>query len=339
MRAVIVVIVFLFFTCLCYNQSAISNDESEIKNMDALYFDTTSGQIKATGSGGTRDVNLQQDGIQAPSVPVQPVYTAPAAPVGPTQAQLNPLLASLSSLDTILANKNSQSRGEYNRAIKGYNEQDAIDRRNYDENTVQNEQALTAGNQAALLNAANASSGLRGVLSGLGALAGSGVDVVQRLVGLAANKDTGDVRQNFETNATNLNNAWSQAEQEQRQRRQDARATLDNSLQNNKANVLTSRQGIYEQLANLYGPDLAQGGEYASKAAALAAPIANTTRATVAPYAKASSSFSPGALKSYLAGTQNLEVDTSGGGGKSATPINSPLFSNDRRKDQLAGVA
>jgi hypothetical protein len=259
------------------------------------------------------------------------------APVRPSEAQLSPLYSSLESLDEILGNKNEQSRDEYGRAVKGYNEQDALDKRAHGQNVFQNENTFTSNNQAALLNAANASSGLRGVLSSLGALAGSGKNIVQKLVGLAANSDSGAARNTFETNATNVGQAWEQAEREQRQRREDAQATLSNNLQNNRANVLTSRQSIYEKLANIFGDDFSEGKTYASKAAGLTDDIARTTRASVAPYQKASRLFSPAKLQEYLAGTQNLNVDTSGGAAEA--PINSPVYTANRRKDQLAGVA
>lgn len=254
------------------------------------------------------------------------------------QAAANPLLASLSSLDQILNNRNAQTQDEYNRALTGYNEQDALDRQAYTKNVTQNESTLTGNNQRALLNAANAGSGLKGVLSSLGGLAGSGGDVVSRLVGLAANQDTGAARETFDVNADNLNASWGQAERQQRQRREDADATLRNNRQNNEAGVLSSKQSIFEQLANLYGGDTNEGRSYASQASSLAAPIAATSRAAVAPYQAASSSFSPDALKNYLAGTQNLQVDTAGGGGEASVPVNSPLFGT-KRKDQLSGVA
>lgn len=277
-----------------------------------------------SGGGGANTNNPTSTGLGGSAVSA-----------GPSRAQLDPLLASLDSLEEILANRNAQSRGEYSRAIKGYDAQDAIDRRAYDDNVFQNENTFTSNNQAALLNAANAATGLKGVLSSLGGLAGSGVDVIRRLVGLAANDDTGAGRKTFETNATNLQNSWSQAEQNQRQRREDAEALLQNNLQNNEAGVLTSRQGIFQQLANLYGDGTSEGNSYASKAAALSAPIARTTRATVAPYQAASSLFSPGALQQYLAGTQNLNVSASSG---SEAPINSPVYST-RKREQLTGVA
>lgn len=252
------------------------------------------------------------------------------------QIRANPLLASLETLDTILGNKNAQSQAEYQRAIDSYNAQDKLDSTMHDQNVAQNEGTYSDNNFKALLSAANASSGLKGVLASIGGLAGSGVDTVRRLIGLVTNEDTNNSRQTFNTNATNLNQAWGQAEQQQRQRRSDAQATLDNSLQDNQASVLGTRQSIYQQLADVFGAGTPQGNDYAGKAASLAAPIAATTKATVAPYTAASSLFSPTALQTYLAGTQNLNASANGA---SSTPINSPVYAAGKKKDALVGVA
>jgi len=251
--------------------------------------------------------------------------------------QANPLLGSLGSLDQVLANRLAQARAEYDRAIAGYNAQDALDKQAYNDNVHTNEQNFTSGNQAALLGAANASTGLRGVLGSLGALAGSGGDVVNRLVGQAANSDLGTARNTFDTNAKALTTNYGQTEQQQRQRRADAEANFGNTEQNARADVLNSRQSILEQLANLYGAGTSRGNEYAGQATALAPQIAETSRANVAPYQAASSLYSPTTLQGYLTGTKNLNVSTDSG---TNTPINSPLYaSNNQKKDQLAGVA
>lgn len=275
--------------------------------------------------------------VQQPAVDTAAIAAARAAAAdrAAKQAAANPLFESLKTLDTIRSNKDQGSRDEFGRAIAGYDEQDALDRTNYSTNVAQNETTYTGNNQKALLNAANASTGLRGVLSSMRALGGSGIDIVKRLVGLAANSDTGASRDTFETNATNLNQSFNQAERESRQRRKDAEALLENNLKNNESTVLTTRQGILQQLANTFGAGTAEGAKYAAEAGALAAPIAATTRATIAPYQAASSLYTPAALKTYLAGTQNLDVSTTAG---SQPVINSPLFGTEK-KDKLSGVA
>lgn len=265
---------------------------------------------------------------------------APAAPAGPTSAQLAQPLAALSHLDEILGNKNSQSHDEYQKAIDSYNTTDTQDSQAHAQQVQQNEQTLAKNNQASLLNAVNSGTGLRGVLSSLGGLAGSGSDIVNRLIGLAANSDAGAARQTFDSNATNLNDAWRKTDQAEKQRRADADSLLQNNLQNNQANVLTSKQTILQKLADLFGTGDARGNDYATQAASLEPQIAATTHATVAPYQAASSLFSPGALQSYLAGTQNLNVSTAAGSptAPAGPAINSPGYAPSK-KDALSGVA
>jgi hypothetical protein len=284
---------------------------------------------------------------QATTLPNQNTFTqgnitggGGTGPVRPTAAQLAPSLASLDQLGdngTIINNKNAQSQDEYQKAIDGFATSDALDKQHYDDNTAKNETAYTNNNHSALINAANASTGLRGVLASMGALSGSGSDIVDRLVGLAANSDTGAARKDFTTNATTLNDAFDTADAASKKRITDANDTLANNKQNNEANVLTSRQAIYDKLATLFGSNSAEGNDYSTKSAALAAPIAATTRAQVSPYEKASSLYSPAALQSYLGGTQNLNVNTSGNATPSA-PINAPNYGS-ATKDKLTGVA
>lgn len=314
-----------------------------------LFYDPTTKQ-GATYNVDTHAVNAAPTAAQiaasapapaptsysAPSRYVAPAPVAPPAPVGPSKAQTDPLLASLGSLDQVLANRTAQSDAEYNKATSGYNAQDTLDKQNYDQNKQQNEHNYTADNQAALLNAADSASGLRGVLASLGALAGSGQDVIRMLVNRAANADTGSARKTFDANATTLNNEWDQTTQKEAQRRADADATHANALQNDHADVLGSRQSILQQLASLWGANTNEGKDYASQASALAPQIAATTKATVAPYQSASSLFSPASLQDYLAGTQNLKVATSG---DSTPAINSPDYGPNQKKDKLAGVA
>lgn len=265
-------------------------------------------------------------------------YTGqPLAPAGPPASVVDPLLASLDSLDTIRKNRFDAAQKRYNTAIKGYDEAFELDRANYDKQTNQNEDSLAWGRHQALLNAIRGGQGLKGVLSSLGALAGSGMDVVQRLVSNARADDQRGVDTNFQVNADNLMAAWRRAEQEDKQRRLDAKANLENEKQNARADVLNAEQKILMQLAELYGAGTAQGDQYAARASSLAPKIASTTKESIAPYAKASSLFSPAALQEYLAGTKDLNVSTS----TDQTPINSPLYSvrNDKKKDTLAGVA
>lgn len=322
-----------------------------------FYVKNNLGQVANAGSsnngGNFGGLNYRQIANPNPSQPAAPTNNTTATAtisggggnsgyVAPSEADTSPLLASLASLDTILGNKNSQSQAEHDRAIQGYDAQDKIDQDAITQNTTQNETNLTSDDWKALLNAANGATGLRGTLASIGALSGSGNDVVRHLTGLAASSDQGDARKTFDSNATSINQAAAQTSQLEKQRRADADATFENAKQNNNADVLTSKQSIFQKLADLYGTGTSQGNSYASQAASLAAPIAATTRATVAPYAASSSLYSAPALKSYLAGTQNLQASaTPASGAASSTPINSPAYvaPGSKKDATLTGVA
>jgi hypothetical protein len=263
----------------------------------------------------------------------------------PTAAQTSPLLASLASLVSILSNKTQATQDAYSSAINGYNATDATDQANISKSINDNEDQYTEADQAALLNAANAATGIRGTLSSIGGLAGSGLDVIRKLVGLAANSDTGSAKDTFTTNAGTIDSAAETTTQAEAQRRADAAATLATGIQNDNADVLNSKQTILQQLASLYGADDPTGQSYASQAAALAAPIAATTSdssGTVAPYAAGSSLYTPSALTAYLAGTHNLNTSiapVTPTPSTTGTAINSPLATSTQKKDVLTGVA
>lgn len=292
-------------------------------NVDPHTVVSTGGVGGATAGAGTGAI-------------YDPAAAARAQALAAAQAAANPVLASLGQLDTILGNKNAESQAEYDKMMAAYKEQNAADLAAKNQNVFGNEDKFTSNNHLSRSNAINAASGLRGTLSSLGALGGSGQEVLERLVGLSLNQDAGAAKENFETNAGNINTAWGQAEREQRQRNEDAGATLRNNKQNNENTIQTSRQSMYNQLANIFGADTAEGKSYAGKSAALAPAIARTTKASVAPYAKASSSYTPAALEQYLAGTQDMNVNTSG---QSTVPQNSPVFASGRERERLSGVA
>lgn len=275
----------------------------------------------------------------APAPTQNAAAVAAAQHAAAARVAANPILASLGTLDGVLNNKLTQAQQTHDQFINKYNDLDAQDHDQLNSQTEQNNSNLASNDMAALLNAAHGGQGLRAVLASLGALSGSGENILHRLVGEAANSDANAAHQTFSTNATSLNEAGKAMDSAEKNRRVDADSALFNDQQDARANVLNSRKGLYDQLANLYGTGTAEGDDYAGKSAALAPEIANTTKASVAAYQPASSLYSPQSLATYLAGTKNLSVNTSGGPETPSTPLNSPLFPSGQKKDQLPGVA
>lgn len=322
---------------MIYNPAPIFIPSAATQNAGTTYNSSLQAPAPAPASQPTAPTAAP---TQAPTTQPDTLLASNGGTAGrpaPTDAQLAPLLASLSSLTDILTNKNQNSQDEHDRAINSYNAADTLDANAHNDAVHGNEETYTGNNQAALLNAANASGGLSGVLASLHALGGSGMDVVRRLVGLAANADSGAARNTFDGNAKTIDNGWQTAVREQGQRRDDAESSLVNNKQNNEAGVLTSKQSILQQLATMFGAGTAKGDQYSADSAALSAPIAATTRASVAPYVAPSSTFSPGATQSYLAGTKNLNVTAAGP--SSSTAINAPGYNPSIKKETLSGVA
>lgn len=308
-------------------------------------------QIANLGGAQGTNTPLGAGGPVADATPAEPISAAieaqnaaaanraAAVKAAATQAAANPILASLGTLDGVLNNKLTQAQQTHDQFINKYNDLDAQDHTQLNNQTEQNNSNLASNDMAGLLNAARSGQGLRAVLASIGALSGSGQNILHRLVGEAANSDLNAAHQTFGTNATSLNEAGKAMDSAERNRRVDADSALFNDQQDARASVLNSKKTLYDQLANLFGTGTAQGDDYAGKSAALAPQIADTTKASVASYQPASSLYSPQSLSTYLAGTKNLNVNTSGGPTTPSTPLNSPLFPSGQKKDQLPGVA
>lgn len=266
-----------------------------------------------------------------------PVAAAAAEKLAAQLASEDLLLGKLSGLDDILANKQTQAQNAYAKAIQSYDDQHNIDTQRHGEQITENEQGLTKRNHAALLSAVQLAQGLRRVLGSMHALNGTGSELANRKVATIANRDLGQSNDVFDTNAKGIQTSWANAESAYKNEKENAAERLQAIKQNNQSDVLTSRQNILEQLANLFGAGTTKGDNYASKAAGLNADIVKTTRPVGMDYKEAASLYSPSQLQSYLSNTAVPTVSANAGG-PSSVPINSPLYasSDKRRQEQLA---
>ena len=259
---------------------------------------------------------------------------------GPSQAELNGVLDNIRNLDTVLANKNQTTNDTYNQAMKSYDDTFALDRQARDKAQVQNEQANTDARQAAMVQAASGGRGLRSVLASMGALGGTGLDLANQAVSREANIDIGNADKNFQTNASNLTDSWARAEDEDTKRRAEAGTIRDNTLINNAADVASSRQSMYNQLASMYDRGSSQANNYLAKATALNPDIVAGSRQSVTPYSQSRQLFAPGQLQEYLGGVRDLSVGASAApSGQAGSPVNSPLFGQSQDKRRQLGVA
>lgn len=309
---------------------------SEGKAMNGSLINAVIDSISNGSLGGTSGSSGGGGGGGYASAQAQAQARADAA----RRAEVDAILSSMGTLDSVLANRNQTTNDTYNQAVRSYDDTFALDRQARDKSQVQNEQANTDARQAAMVQAAAGGRGLRSVLASMGALGGTGLDLANQAVSREANIDIGNADKNFQTNAGNITDSWARAEDEDRRRRAEATTIRDNSLTNNAADVAASRQSMYNQLAGMYDRGSAEANSYLAKASALNPQIAAGSRQAVAPYAKSQQLFAPGKLQEYLGGVRDLSVGASAApSGQTSSPVNSPLFGQSEDKRRQIGVA
>lgn len=253
-----------------------------------------------------------------------------------TSAARNATLGQIGSLDTQLDNLNRTAQSQYDQLLGRYNEEDALAAAEYERQKASNENTRSSGISQSLAAAAQGGRGLRSSLAAMGALGGTGSVLANRAVAQSANKDVGGVNETFDTNAGNLNTAWSTTEQDQRNRKSEASQSLENSRLKNAGSVASQRQNLFRDMASFF-EQAGNKGEAANWLSRLSGenPAIERAALTKTPeWQNKSAAFSPQALKSYLAGAQNMGVET--GRGNSGLTMNSPLFAQSRRREEYA---
>ena len=252
-------------------------------------------------------------------------YKDTTAARGATQQSIN-------ALDTASANNLAAIMANYQRILQQYQDEEAINKQNYNEQVASNEQTRENTIQAALLAAAQGGRGLRSTLASVGAFNGDGVKLARRAVADSANKDIGAGNETFDKNATQLYTAYATTQRDEKNRRAEAEAAKANEERAAKSAALKEKQSLYEKMAGLWA-DAGNNGEanrYLGLVGSLAPEIANYAGANTASYTPRSVLYNPGQLSSYLAGANDMTVKTSGGNNKSST-----LYTTTRKREEL----
>lgn len=245
--------------------------------------------------------------------------------------------ASLNALDPVLTNRLADEDVAYGNLIGTYDAEVGAQRGKLDEQVVGNEKALSTGNQAAMLAAAQGGRGLRATLAAMGALGGTGAVLADRAIMDSANKDLGGARENFDVNAKTLQTAWGDFEDSDKKRRIEAETVRTSNKKAVESDVLTQRQKLLQDMAGLW-EQAGNTGEYnrlMGDATGLTPQIAAKSAPRMA-YTPTEASYSPGKLDSYLAGAQNMQVGRKAGGVGASTALNNPLyaFTGSKEKDK-----
>jgi hypothetical protein len=237
----------------------------------------------------------------------------------------------------VLSNRLADEDVAYSNLMGVYDTERGVEKGKFDEQVISNERALSAGNQAAMLAAAQGGRGLRATLAAMGALGGTGAVLADRAIMDSANKDLGGARENFDVNAKTLQTAWGDFEDSDKKRRREAETVKTGNKKAVEADVLTQRQKLLQDMAS-YWEQAGNTGEYGrvmGDATSLTPQIAAKSAPRMA-YTPAAASYSPGNLDTYLAGAQDMRVGRKAGGVSESTALNNPLyaFSNSKEKEK-----
>lgn len=253
-----------------------------------------------------------------------------------TSAARNSTQNQLNSLDKQLANMNKSSQDQYDQLMAQYLAENSDNLANYNDQVSKNEATRSGGISQSLAAAAQGGRGLRSALAAMGALGGTGQVLANRAIASSANKDVGGVNETFDTNATSLNNAWRQTEREQRQREEDARTSLENAKIKNAGSIASQRQSLLRDMSGFWeqAGNKAAATEWLSKVSAENPTIERASLTATPAFQRSSAAFSPGALKNYLAGNQDMTVQTNTG--SNGLTMNSPIYASRQRREEYA---
>lgn len=225
---------------------------------------------------------------------------------------------------------------DFNSVMERYDLERSQNRADFDEGNVTNNQNLQRNRQNALVSAAQGFRGLRGVLSSIGALGGDGQVLASNAVTTEANQDLGEAAETAATNARSLDRSWEDFDEEDDQRRAEARTGRTNSRTALEGSILGKRQSLLQKLADLFSDagNSSKAESYLNQAGDLNSEIAQKSRVQATPITAKKAAFSPGELESYLAGAGDMSVGVQSGAASAGGPTQVLAGRNGGQEDE-----
>jgi hypothetical protein len=249
-----------------------------------------------------------------------------------TTASRNATQNSINSLDTILNNALTGAEAEYGSVIGAYDLEDAANLNKYKGDVETNEITRDENTQASLLGAARGSRGLYATLASIGALGGTGRTLANRAIATEANADLGAGEKSFETNASNLFDARSAVEKQEKQRRLDAEKIKTDARQSAEYDYYKGNQDLAKEMAG-YWSDAGNMGEAASwidRSSGYTPELAKRTKVNPGKYATTPLQYSKPELSKYVGGMNSTAVNVAGG-----NPINGAVYTSTKKREEL----
>lgn len=251
-------------------------------------------------------------GSTAPTTPAK-VLPDRSRSIADAQAQLRgaeeQLRTGMAGIDESLANILSR----YDRQANRYKTQVGESR-----TTAKNN--LLSQIQAALSGAAQGRQGLAGTLASIGALSGSGIDLMNRAVQRGANMDITGANETLKESETALTNALNEFTERDEERRDDLNLNAENARINLRNLVDSNRQKAFAQLADDYAQieNQSEADRYSRLRDELYPVLGRSS--VPANLAFSDVPFTLPQLANYVAGQSNMQVTAAPRGGGSSLP-------------------
>lgn len=284
------------------------------------------------GGGGNSPQNptnpgntgVQGDSTSAPS--------GAAALPALNQAAINNTQITLDQLPAILSAALAAEGTRYGNLTRGFADQEAGQRKTYDESTTTNQQNYDSNYMDSIRGGIKGMGGLLGILRGTGAAGGTAEDLVRDAVGGVTANDIRTGSDTLKTNQTNLDGVLSSFLTELKGKRQSADDTFTNNQRAIQRDNTSQMQDLLTKMAGYYS-DGGRNGEatnFLNRAGALTPQIAQNSMAKQSAYDTTPVAVQAPQLSAFQAPTTPDSTVT-----PNANELGAGIFTLNRKKEQV----
>lgn len=267
---------------------------------------------------------------QAPSGGGGYVAAAPPPPPPLNMAAINNTQLALDQLPAILDAALRAEATRRDNALRGFNDQEAAQRKQYNESTVTNQQNYDANYMDAIRAGIKGLGGLFNLLRGSGAAGGTAQDLARDAVAGVTSDDIRTGADTRQANQTALDTSLSTFLTELKGKRQAAEDTFRNNEMAYRRDNLTQQQDLMSKMASYYsdGGRTAETTNWMNRAGSLTPAIAQNSMARQSSYDTSPVAVKAPELAAFSAPSRpNVEV---------AVPdqVGAGIFTMNRKKEQ-----
>lgn len=275
------------------------------------------------GGGGGGGSNVLGSGTGAPGGGGAALPALNMAAINNTQLALDQLPALLDAALRAEATRRDNT-------LRGFNDQETGQRKQYDESTVTNQQNYDANYMDSIRTGVKGLGGLFNILRGTGAAGGTAQDMVRDTVAGVTSNDIRTGADTRDANQTSLDSALSSFLTELKGKRQAAEDTFRNNESAYRRDNLTQQQDLMSKMSSYYadGGRTADATNWMNRAGGLTPAIAQNSMARQSSYDTTPVAVKAPELAAFSApDQQTVEV---------ATPdqVGAGIFTMNRKKEQ-----